>query len=89
MKMISACFLWGNVLLRGELKTNAINSNFENFKRAHHMKSVRVPLISLFLANLPSQYFSVSVTNLWVGLCQATEIPYPVHISIVMYLLTK
>ena len=31
-KMISAQFLWENVLLRGELQIDAINSNFENFE---------------------------------------------------------
>ena len=32
--MISAQFLWGNVLLRGELQIDATNSNFEDFESA-------------------------------------------------------
>ena len=44
--MISGWFLWGNVLPRGELQKDAINSNFENFESALYMKSLSVPLNS-------------------------------------------
>ena len=42
--MISAKFLWGNVLLGGKLKIGAKNSNFEIFESALYMKSVSMPL---------------------------------------------
>ena len=42
--MTSAEFLLGNVLLRGELQINAINSNFDNFKSALYVKSVGIAL---------------------------------------------
>ena len=43
-EMISAKFLRGNVLLRGELQIDAIDSNFENCEIALYMKSVSMPL---------------------------------------------
>ena len=43
--MISAKFLWGNVLLGGKLQIGAKNSNFEIFESALYMKSVSIPLI--------------------------------------------
>ena len=42
--MISAKFLWGNVLLGGRLQIGAKNSNFEIFESALYMKSVSMPL---------------------------------------------
>ena len=42
--MISAKFLWGNVLLGGKLQIGAKNSNFEFFESALYMKSVSMPL---------------------------------------------
>ena len=47
--MISAKFLWGNVLLGGKLQIGAKNSNFEIFESALYMKSVSMPL-SMFFA---------------------------------------
>ena len=44
--MISAKFLWGNVLLGGKLQIGAKNSNFEIFESALYMKSVSMPLIT-------------------------------------------
>ena len=44
--MISAKFLWGNVLLGGKLQIGAKNSNFETFESALYMKSVSMPLKS-------------------------------------------
>ena len=38
-EMISALFLWGIVLLRGELRKYAKNSNFENFESALYSTS--------------------------------------------------
>ena len=38
----------GNALLRGELQIDAINSNFENFESALHMKSVGMPLLKTY-----------------------------------------
>ena len=47
--MISAKFLWGNVLLGGKLQIGAKNSNFEIFESALYMKSVSMPLtLSLY-----------------------------------------
>ena len=43
--MISAKFLWGNVLLGGKLQIGAKNSNFEIFESALYMKSVSMPLM--------------------------------------------
>ena len=51
-EMISAWFFWGNVLFRGELQIDAINSNFENFESALYMKSVNMPLSLNFKINL-------------------------------------
>ena len=45
--MISAKFLWGNVLLGGKLQIGAKNSNFDIFESALCMKSVSMPLIKL------------------------------------------
>ena len=43
--MISAKFLWGNVLLEGKNQIDANNSNFEIFESAlYNMKSVSMPL---------------------------------------------
>ena len=42
--MISAKFLWGNVVLGGKLQIGAKNSNFEIFESALYMKSVSMPL---------------------------------------------
>ena len=42
--MISAKFVWGNVLLYRKLQIYAKNSNFENFESALYMKSMSMPL---------------------------------------------
>ena len=42
--MLPAKFLWGSVLLRGELQKYAKNSNFENFQSALYSTSVSMPL---------------------------------------------
>ena len=42
--MISAKFLWGNVLLGGKLQIGVKSSNFEIFESALYMKSVSMPL---------------------------------------------
>ena len=44
--MLPAKFLWGSVLLRGELQKYAKNSNFENFQSALYSTSVSMPLIT-------------------------------------------
>ena len=41
-ELISAKFLWGNVLLEGKLQIYAKNSHFEILKSALYMKSVRI-----------------------------------------------
>ena len=41
-EIISALFLWGNVLLRGELQIDAINSNLYNFENTLYMKAVSI-----------------------------------------------
>ena len=45
--MISAKFLWGNVLIRGKLQLEAKKSNFRFFEGALYMKSVSLPLSEL------------------------------------------
>ena len=45
--MISAKFLWGNVLLGGKLQIGAKNSNFEISESTLYMKSVSMPLREL------------------------------------------
>ena len=42
--MLPVKFLWGSVLLRGELQKYAKNSNFENFQSALYSTSVSMPL---------------------------------------------
>ena len=44
--MISAKFLWGNVLFGGKLQIGAKNSNFEIFESALYMKSLSMPLMA-------------------------------------------
>ena len=66
-EMISALFLWGNVLLRGELQIDANNSNFKNFESAMYMKSGSMPLISYILIwLLMSRLISVEVV--WISI---------------------
>ena len=48
-EMISAKFLWGNVLFGGKLQIGAKNSNFKIFESALYMKSVSMPLINAHL----------------------------------------
>ena len=43
--MISAQFLWGSVLLRGELQIDAKNSNSDIFESDLNMKSGSMPLM--------------------------------------------
>ena len=40
------------MLLWGELQTDAINSNFENFESTHYMKSVSMPLTGHYMQKL-------------------------------------
>ena len=47
--MISAKFLWGNVLSGGKQQIYAKNSNFEIFESALCMKSVSMPLMNIKL----------------------------------------
>ena len=49
--MISAKFLWGNVLLGGKQQIDAKNSNFQIFESALYMKSVSMPLNNHLEAN--------------------------------------
>ena len=42
--MISTKFLWGNVLFKGKLKTDAKNSYFVIFESTLYLKSVSMPL---------------------------------------------
>ena len=42
--MLPAKFLWGSVLLRGDLQKYAKNSNFENLQSALYSTSVSMPL---------------------------------------------
>ena len=58
--MISAKFLWGNVLLGEKLQIDANSSKFEISESAFYMKSVSMPLIFNFVspALLKSQHSS-------------------------------
>ena len=56
--MISAKFLWGNVLLGGKLQIGAKNSNFEIFESTLYMKSVSMPLNSFYIS-----VRNISITN--------------------------
>ena len=47
-EMISAQFLWGNVLLGRKLQIDATNLNFEIFESVLYMKSGCIPLTSFF-----------------------------------------
>ena len=49
-EMISASFLWGNVLLKGELQIDTLNSNSDNFESALYMKSVSMPHRILYIS---------------------------------------
>ena len=49
-EMLPAKFLWGSVLLRGELQKYAKNSNFENFQSALYSTSVSMPLSKIWLS---------------------------------------
>ena len=46
-EIISTEFLWGSVLLRGELRKYAKNPNFENFESALYLTSGSMPLNSM------------------------------------------
>ena len=63
--MISAKFLWGNVLLGGKLQIGAKNSNFEIFESALYMKSVSMPLIKFLEIN---SFSNIYLTCYEVGL---------------------
>ena len=43
-EMISVLIPLGNVLFRGQLQIDAINSNFDNFESTLYLKSVSMPL---------------------------------------------
>ena len=66
-EMILALFLWGNVLLRGELQKYAKMSNFKNFENALYSTSRSMPLKTgisqIFLENVYSgpRYWNVPV----------------------------
>ena len=50
-ELISAKFLWGNVLLGGELQIDTTNSNVETFESTFYMKSGSMPLSLLASLN--------------------------------------
>ena len=50
--MISAKFLWENVLLGGKLQIGAKNLNFEMFESALYMKLVSMPLTISVIYNM-------------------------------------
>ena len=53
--MISANFLWGNVLQGGKLQIDANNSNFDSFESALYMKSVSMSLSQIYTTILGVQ----------------------------------
>ena len=80
--MISAKFLWGNVLLGGKLQIGAKNSNFEIFESALYMKSVSMPLIFIvcrFLQVLHEWFYGRDACG--VLLCSIYRFMTPGHDS--------
>ena len=70
--MLPAKFLWGSVLLRGELQKNAKKSNFENFQSALYSTSVSMPLNMIFEGG-KSCVQSIHVSQVgknWVCICK-------------------
>ena len=57
--MLPAKFLWGSVLLTGELQKYAKNSNFENFQSALYSTSVSMPLIGAMVGVPLPTFFAV------------------------------
>ena len=60
--MISAKFLWRNVLLGGKQQIDAKNSNFQISESALYMKSVSMPL-SQFLTSQPNELIDTRWVN--------------------------
>ena len=57
--MISAKFLWGNVLLGGKQQIDAKNSNFQIFESTLYMKSVSIPLsLYIYLSDASNEVYS-------------------------------
>ena len=56
--MISAKFLWENVLFGGKLQIGAKNSIFEFFESALYMKSVSMPLKTAWPTEISMPCFS-------------------------------
>ena len=61
--MLPAKFLWGSVLLRGELQNYAKNSNFENFQSALYSTSVSMPL----RLTAPSMHIQLVIQRISIG----------------------
>ena len=57
--MISAKFLWGNVLLEEKQQIDAKNFNLKFFESAFHMKSVSMPLIVRLGQREVSRYYGL------------------------------
>ena len=62
MKMISAKFLWANLLFGGKQQIDAKKSNFKFFESAIYMKSVSMPLSKIQLQIVLHQSIPTSVS---------------------------
>ena len=62
--MISAKFLWGNVLLGGKQQIDTKNSNFEFFESPLYMISVSMPLTQVQLKHSSMFFADQSITYL-------------------------
>ena len=66
--MISANFLWGNILFGGKLHIDAENLNFEIFESALSMKSVSMPLMLSSMGYGQFTQFKIYLLNALCGM---------------------
>ena len=72
-EMSSAKFLWGNVLLGGELQMDVKNSNLRIYDSAIYMKYGNMPLILNFTATLTNLVFIKLLSILPFEIFQAQQ----------------
>ena len=65
-EMVSAKYVWGNVLLDRKLQTYAKYSNFEHFESALYVKSVSMPLIYLDMSKLHIFWLTQSILTVYI-----------------------
>ena len=74
--MFPAKFLWGSVLLRGELQKYANNSNFENFQSALYSTSVSMPLNknNIGAGESNQKRKNTNLTYKWKSSCECNKV---------------